>query len=283
MNLTRREMLKFAACGSAMYLAGATLPKSVQAATGKIPIALELWSVRDEAQKDLTRVLAAVAEMGYQGVELAHSDYGKSGEEWRKLLDTNGLKACGMHTTMPNLQGDAFQRMVDFQKAIGNRNLILAALPGEYFKSQQGLLDAAKMLDGLADKLQSQGLRIGYHCHAGDFKPVEGQTPWEVLGTHTRPEVLLQLDVGNCLEGGGDYLAMLDKFASRAVSVHLKESGGKPGSVLGEGKVRFDEVFRICESKGVTEWYVVEEESRSGPESLEAVRRCLQNLRKMGK
>ncbi len=283
MNLTRREMLKFAACGSAMYLAGAGLPRSARAAARKIPIALELWSVRGEAEKDLPRVLAAIAEMGYEGVELAHSDYGKSGEEWRKLLDKNGLKACGMHTTVPKLQGDSLQRMIDFQKAIGNQNLILAALPGQYFKSVNGLLEASKLLDDLSAKLQPQGLRIGYHCHAGDFKPVEGQTPWDVLGTHTRPEVLLQLDVGNCLQGGGDYLAMLKKFASRAITVHLKEHGGQPGAVIGEGEVQFDKVFEVCESNNVTEWYIVEEESRKGPESLEAVRRCLQNLRKMGK
>lgn len=281
MNFTRRDLLKLAACGSAMYVAGAARPTF--AATRKIPIALELWSVREEAAKDLPRVLAAVAEMGYQGVELAHSDYGKSGEEWRKLLDKNGLKVCGMHTTLPKIQGDALERMVDFQKAIGNRNLILAALPGEYFKSVKGLLDASKLMDDLSVKLQPQGLRIGYHCHAGDFKLVEGQIPWEVLSTHTRPEVLLQLDVGNCLQGGGDYLGMLKKFASRAILVHLKEHGGQPGAVIGEGKVEFDKVFQICESNNVTEWYVVEEESRKGPESLDAVRRCLQNLRKMGK
>jgi sugar phosphate isomerase/epimerase len=52
---------------------------------------------------------------------------------------------------------------------------------------------------------------------------------------------------------------------------------------LGEGIIQWKEIFQICESADVTQWYIVEEESLKGPESLDAVRRCLQNLRKMGK
>lgn len=282
MNITRREMLKCGACG-ALLAAGNVLPKSALAATKKIPVALGLWSVRDECQKDLPRVLGAVAQMGYDGVELAHSDYGQDGPTWRKLLDKNGLKACGMHTLAPKLEGDNFQRMVEFQQAIGNRYLILAALPKKNLSSAAGMLDAAKLINGLADKLKPCGMKIGYHCHGGDFQAAEGKIPWVALGENTRPEVIMQLDVGNCLQGGGDYLAMLDKFASRAVTVHLKDHGGPTGAVLGEGKIQWPEVFRLCEAKGVTEWYVIEEESRKGPESLDAVRRCRENLKKMGR
>lgn len=280
MNLTRRNLLKLATAGSALCAAGSPL---FAASARRIPIALGLWSVREEAQKDLAGVLKAVAEMGYEGVELAHSDYGIAGSQWRQLLDQNNLKVCGMHTTVPKLQVDNLQRMIDFQKAIGNRNLILAALPKQSMSSLQGLKEAANLLNDLAGKLQPHGMRIGYHCHAGDFHPVESQIPWEVLGNNTRPEVIMQIDVGNCLEGGGDYLGMLQKFASRSATVHLKEHGGEPGAVVGDGIIQWNEVFRICEAGDVTEWYIVEEESRKGPESLDAVRRCLENLRKMGK
>ena len=70
MNITRRDLLKLGTCGSVLGVAGAAFPKLAVAATKKLPVALELWSVRDEAEKDLARVLAAAAEMGYQGVEL---------------------------------------------------------------------------------------------------------------------------------------------------------------------------------------------------------------------
>lgn len=283
MQITRREAIRLGTRGAALAIAAGALVRPAAAAARKIPIALGLWSVREEAQKDLAGVLGAVADMGYQGVELAHSDYGHDAATWRKLLDKNGLKACGMHTLADKLTGDGFRRMVDFHKAIGNRYLILAALPAKNLTSIKGLLEAAKLLDELAEKLRSEGMKIGYHCHGGDFHRTEGQIPWVVLGEKTRPEVIMQLDVGNCLQGGGDYLAMLDKFAKRAVTVHLKEFGGKPGALIGEGSIRWSEVFRICETKAPTEWYIVEEESQKGPASLDACRRSLQNLRKMGK
>ncbi|NUQ60869.1 MAG: sugar phosphate isomerase/epimerase [Pirellulales bacterium] len=284
MKITRREMLKAGTCGTGLWMAGAGLPRhAAAAATAKIPIGLGLWSVREECKKDLPAVLGAVGEMGYQGVELAHDDYGFDGPAWRKFLDKNGLKCCGMHTTLPKLEGDAFKRMVDFQQALDNRYLILAAVPKKNLESIQGMHDTAKLFDELAEKLRPHGMKIGYHCHGGDFQAVEGQIPWVVLGAESSPDVILQLDVGNCLEGGGDYLAMLTKFPGRAVTVHLKEHGAKPGGVLGEGMVQWNEVFRICETAGGTQWYIVEDETRKGPEALDAVRRCLESLRKMGK
>jgi sugar phosphate isomerase/epimerase len=266
-----------------MWLAGSPLASTARAAASKIPIALELWSVREQCEKDLPGVLARVAEMGYQGVELAHSQCGRDGPAWRKLLDRNGLKCCGMHTTLPNLEGGKFQPMVEFQQAIGNRNLILAAVPSQNLHSMQGLLDTARLFDQLAERLQPHGLRIGYHCHGGDFHAVEGQLPWVILGEHSRKDVILQLDIGNCLEAGGDYLAMLRHFPGRAKTVHLKEAGGKPGAPIGEGVVKWSEVFSICETTGGTEWYIVEHESKTGPAAFAAVDQCLKNLRKMGK
>lgn len=283
MTISRRQMLKLAACASAACVSPVSFVRPARAARGKIPIALGLWSVRDECARDLPAVLGALGEMGYQGVELAHSDYGVDGPAWRKLLDQSGLKCCGMHTTLPKLEGDNFQKMVDFQKELGSTRLILAAVPKKNLESLAGVLDTAKLFNELADKLKPFGMQIGYHCHGGDFKPVEGKIPWEVLGKNSRADVILQLDVGNCLQGGGDYLAMLREFPGRAQTVHLKEFGDKPGVVIGEGKIQWAEVFRICESTGGTEWYIVEEESRKGPESIEAVRRSLAALRKMGK
>lgn len=281
MKITRREMIKLGTCGAALCMSGARLPRAI-ADTAKIPVALGLWSVRELCQQELPRVIGAVAEMGYQGVELAHSDYGYDGPAWRKLLDSNGLKCCGMHTTLPKLGEDNFKSMVEFQQALDNRRLILAAVPKKSLESVQGMLDTAKIFNELADKLRPYGMQIGYHCHGGDFKAVDDQIPWVVLGTNSNPEVIMQLDVGNCLQGGGDYLEMLKKFPGRAVTVHLKEFG-KPGAVIGEGEVKWNEVFQICETTGGTQWYVVEDETRKGPEALDAARACRESLRKMGK
>ena len=95
----------------------------------KIPIGLELWSVRQQCEKELPAVLKAVAEMGYQAVELAHSFCGHAAAQWRKLLDENHLRSCGMHMGLPALEGDALQKTIDIHKVIGTPYLIVASLP----------------------------------------------------------------------------------------------------------------------------------------------------------
>ena len=85
-----------------------------------IPIGLQLYSVREDAAKDLSGVLKRVAQMGYAGVEFA-GYYGHSAPDVRKMLDDNGLKCCGTHTPLITLQGDALKHTVDLHKELGNK------------------------------------------------------------------------------------------------------------------------------------------------------------------
>jgi sugar phosphate isomerase/epimerase len=219
--------------------------------------------------------------MGYETVELAHSYYGHDAAVWRKLLDENGLKSCGMHMGLRMLEGDAFDETVEIHKVIGTPYLIIASLPKKKLASVETIAETAEQFNDLSKRLAPHGMKIGYHCHGGDFAKVEGKTAWEWFGEKTKADVLLQLDIGNCLGGGGDPMAMLKKFPGRSVTLHLKDHGGKPGAVFGEGEVDWTEVFQICESTGGTKHYIIEEEGRKGPEALEACRRAIKNFRKM--
>jgi sugar phosphate isomerase/epimerase len=284
MTLSRRQVLKLGAGAAAMWTVGTGVRQTAAgAAKGKIPIGLGLWSVRAQCENELPTVLRAVAKMGYTAVELAHSYYGHDAPAWRKLLDENGLKSCGMHMSLPALEGDAFQKTVEIHKLLGTPYLVIASLPKKNVASVQAIVETAKHFNALSEQLKPHGMKIGYHCHGGDFVNVEGRTPWELLAENTNAGVIMQLDIGNCLDGGGDPIAMLKKFPGRSVSVHVKDHGGKPGSVFGEGTVNWKRVFELCETIGGTKQYVVEEEGRKGPEALEAVDRALKNLRKMGK
>jgi sugar phosphate isomerase/epimerase len=275
-------MLKFSAGAAAAWFAGAEQARS-GAATAKIPIGLELWSVRHQCETELPAVLKAVAEMGYDAVELAHSYYGHSAATWRKLLDENGLKSCGMHMGLNMLKGDAFDKTVEIHKVIGTPYLIIASLPKKNLASVQAIVETGRHFNELSERLKPHGMKIGYHCHGGDFVQVGGKTAWEIFGENTKADVLLQLDIGNCLGGGGDAIAMLKKFPGRSVSIHIKDHGGKRGAVFGEGEVDWTEVFQICETIGGTKQYIIEEEGRKGPEALAVVRRAIENFRKMGK
>ena len=147
----------------------------------------------------------------------------------------------------------------------------------------QAIVETGKYFNELSERLAPHGMKIGYHCHGGDFADVDGRTAWEIFGDSTNADVLLQLDIGNCLGGGGDPIAMLKKFPGRSITLHIKDHGGKPGAVFGEGEVNWPEVFQLCETIGGTRQYIIEEEGRKGPDSLEAVRRASENFRKMGK
>ncbi|HXG24950.1 MAG TPA: sugar phosphate isomerase/epimerase [Chthonomonadales bacterium] len=247
-----------------------------------IPIALQLYSVRQLCAQDLPGTLAAVAKMGYVGVEFA-GYYGRSAQELKKLLDDNGLKVAGTHIGIDTLLGDQLERTVEFNRIIGNKFLIVPGLPEERRNSRAAWLETARLMNEAAERVASHGMRVGYHNHWIEFKPLEGELPWDTFFGNTRQEVVMQLDTGNALHGGADPIPFLRKYPGRAATVHLKEySASNDKALIGEGDVRWDEFFALCESIGGTEWYIVEQETYAYP-PLECVARCLQNLRRMGK
>ena len=249
---------------------------------GKIPIGLQLYSIREDCQKDLPGSLKAVAKMGYEGVDFA-GYYGWEAKDIRKMLDDLGLKACGGHLGLNTLLGDELKKTVEFQRTIGNKYLIVPGLPEERRNSRQAWLGTAEIFNEIAEKLLPEGMLTGYHNHAIEFTPLDGELPWDTLFSNTRKEVIMQLDMGNALHGGADPVPFLEKYPGRATTVHLKEySKTNDKAVIGEGDVRWDDVFRLCETVGGTEWYIVEQESYAYP-PLECVDRCIKALRDMGK
>src|SRR5271156_4491349 len=93
-----------------------------------IPIALQLYSVRDDCAKDFFGTIARVAAMGYAGVEFA-GYHGASASDIRKVLDDNGLKCAGSHTGLDLMVGDALEATIEFHKTLGCENLVVPWLP----------------------------------------------------------------------------------------------------------------------------------------------------------
>lgn len=248
----------------------------------RIPIALQLYSVREDCARDLPGTLAAVARMGYEGVEFA-GYHNRSAEELRRLCDANGLKVVGTHIGLNTLQGEELEKTVAFNKVLGNRYLIVPGLPEERRSSRAAWLETARIFDGIATRLAPHGMWTGYHNHHIEFTPMDGELPWDTFFGNTRKEVVMQLDTGNMYHGGAEPVGFLAKYPGRAQLVHLKEfSSTNDKALIGEGEVRWDQVFTLCESSAATEWYIVEQESYAYP-PLECVDRCLRNLKTMGK
>lgn len=252
-----------------------------------IPYALQLYSVRGECSKDLAATLKQVKTIGYQAVE--PWGYDGSKVEWnglpakqlRKMLDDNGLACCGMHLTTGALQGDNLNRTIELNRELGNRFLIIA-MDKERMSTEAGIAELAGILTETAAKLEPHDMFTGYHAHGCDFLVFDGRTGWDILFSSTPAEVIMQLDIGNAANGGGDPVAILRKFPGRARSIHLKEYGGPRGSVIGEGKADWAEIFRLCDHTQNVEWYVVEEGEAEGM-GFESPRRALDNLHRMGR
>ena len=110
-TVTRREFLR--AVGVAGVTVGLGLPRVGEAAqTGKIPIGLELYTLREECKTNLPGMLSAVAKIGYKGVEFA-GYHGHSAKDLRKMLDDNGIVACGTHTPYETVIGDKLNETIE--------------------------------------------------------------------------------------------------------------------------------------------------------------------------
>ena len=247
-----------------------------------IPVALQLYSVREDCAKDLVSTLKAVAEMGYEGVEFA-GYHERGAEELKRTLDDLGLKVAGTHIGINTLLGDELQKTVEFNSILRNRFLIVPGFPEEHRDSKAAWLKTAQIMNEVSEKVKPYGMRIGYHNHLIEFQPMEGEIPWDIFFGVTNEDVVMQLDTGNAMHGGADPVQILKRYPNRATTVHLKEFSSTNDKVLlGEGDVNWSEVFELCETTSGTEWYIIEQEGYAYT-PIECVRHCLENLRKMGR
>src|SRR5581483_1559350 len=232
--LSRRQFLGRSA---AISLAAALVP-SVFAAGKKPRLGVQLYSVRDQCKQDFPGTIKTVAGIGYKGVEFA-GYYDRSAKEIRQMLDDNGLVACGTHTAYETVKPDQLERTIEFNKTIGNPNLIVPFMTAD---SREDWIKRAEEFNEISRKLRPHDMRIGYHSHQQDFKDLGGEVPWDIFGYHTSTNVTLELDTANCAEGGGHPLEELKKFPGRARSVHIKAFGGGPEAVIGEDKLPWPEI-----------------------------------------
>jgi len=248
-----------------------------------VKIALQLYSVRDDCSRNFTEVLKSVAEIGYEGVEFA-GYYGKNAKELKKMLDDFGLKAAGTHIGLDTLLGDELKKTVEFNHIIGNKFLIVPWLPEERRSSKSAWLDTAKLMNEIADKIKPEKMRVGYHNHNIEFQPIDGELPFDIFFGATISDVVMQLDTGNAMSGGissDGLLDILKRYPGRAGSVHLKEFSSKNDkAILGEGEVNFKKIISFCETKGNTEWYIVEQEKYAFS-PIECAKRSFLYLKKL--
>ena len=274
--LSRRSFLAFSAM----------LPWAVSARAAKSILAgLELYSVRDELKKDPEATVRAVAQMGYQGVEF-YAPYFEWSEsqtkQMRKLLDDLGIRCFSTHNDSSYLSPEKIGRTRDMNLILGSKYVVMASADPK--PGPDGWKAVANALNLAADQLESSGLKAGYHNHQREFIPVEKQRPIEILAKNTKPSIMLQLDVGTCLEAGSDPVAWIRANPGRIRSLHLKDWSPEPAKgytvLFGEGSADWKNIFEAAENDGGVEYYLLEQEGSRFSE-LETAQRCLQSFLSM--
>lgn len=245
----------------------------------QLPLALGLYTVRAELSADWKNTLARVAEYGYDGVEF----FGPMRYDINELkaeLEKNKLKLVGWHIGFADINPET----VKYNKALGNNTLVVPGLPKEFTCSADAWRNTAKKFCDAAEYLASEGFRLGYHNHASEFVPLDGEIPYDIFAQGTAGNVFLQLDNGNAMEGGADTIELLKKYPARGYTVHLKPYSEKTGfdTMIGADDVPWLETFELLDEQGVTEWYIVEYECEEHYTQFEGAKACIEELKKLG-
>jgi sugar phosphate isomerase/epimerase len=203
---------------------GVAVAASVAAKGKHVPVGLELYSVRDEMKKDLLGTVRRVGQMGYEGVEF-YSPYfewtPEYAKEVRKVLDEVKLKCWSTHNGAKSFDAANIQKAIDLNGILGSKYVVMAS--AGKVEGLDGWKKVAEILTEGQTKLKTAGMKAGYHNHQTEFKPIDGKRPMEVLAANTPKDVMLQLDVGTCIEVGSDPVAWIKANPGRINSLHCKE------------------------------------------------------------
>jgi sugar phosphate isomerase/epimerase len=243
-----------------------------------LPIALQLYTVRDETARDFAGTLERVAALGYAAVEFA--GYGDlSAEAMRSLLERTGLQAASTHVGLAALDAD-LAREIDYCLAIGSRNLVLPWLPPDQ-RSPAFLAALAPRLNEFGRQCKEQGIAFAYHNHDFEFVQNGGTYLLDSLLDSTDPALVqLEFDVYWAAYAGVDPGAYLQRRAGRVPLLHVKDMApDRTFTEVGDGTLDIRGLVAGAGQLGV-QWLIIEHDRPSMP-SLESAARSLGNLRQI--
>ena len=233
-------------------------------------MALQLYTMRDPAKKDLTDMLKKVREMGWEYVQWSGMPNLPAGKI-RAELDAAGLKVIAAHTAIEPFEKD-FDANVQFWKTVGSKDLAPGGMMNDCKATLEDWLKGAHRLDALGAKLRAAGLRLSYHNHQFEFEtfPGDNRRKLDILMEATKPgNLCAELDLAWALAAGVDPAAYIRKYKGRCPVVHAKDivlaKNGRKQQLkpLGQGDQNWPEIFAAGDEAGI-EWYVYEQDNGEG-------------------
>lgn len=248
----------------------------------KIPVALQMYTLRNETEKDFAGTLKKVAELGFNGVEFAGYG-GLEASELKALLDDLGLVAASSHVPLDQLKNN-LSEVIAYQHAIGNHYIVCPFLmPDE--RTEAHYHELAHTLNHIGEVCAKEGITFAYHNHDSELETLSnGKKVLDFLLEETNPEwVHAEFDIYWLTKAGEDPAEWLKRYKGRTPLVHLKDmttDSEKFFAELGTGGVNLDAVLELGEALNVKWWVVEQDQSQRTP--LESVEISMNYLKEKG-
>lgn len=266
-----------------------------------VPVGYQLYSAREDAQKDLGAVLKALKAMGYDGVEFA-GFYGHTAEEIKALLAESGLVAASSHVPVADIEKDMFG-VIAYHQAIGCPCIAIPYLEESRRPGTAGFASMIKLINKFGRLCKEAGIQLLYHNHDFEFVTMSDMYGLDFLYAAVCP-CILKTEIDTCWVkyAGEDPAAYLRKYTGRAPVVHLKDFVGKKGEgtpygLIGQAKQADAVAFEFrpfghgCQdAKAVVEagidagaeWFIIEQDQWYQRTPLEAAKMSIDTLYDLG-
>jgi sugar phosphate isomerase/epimerase len=182
--LNRREFLQLS-IAAASGLAAARLHASERRSLG-----VQLYTVRQEAARDLPVVLEAIRKIGYSEVETYWDLYGHPAAELRRMINDHGLNVPSGHFNY-----DGLKSKIDYAKSLGVEYVICPMLPESMWFTLDGYKRAADQFNTWGEKIHQAGMQFGFHNHNYEFRRFGDTTGFETMMKRCDPKlVCMEMD-----------------------------------------------------------------------------------------
>lgn len=236
----------------------------------RLPLGAQLYTVREAMAEDPARTLAAIAEIGYEEVELAGL-HGLSASRMRAILVAEGLRSPSSHEGVARIESE-WDRVLDDAVQLGQQWIVCPYLAAEY-RSPDGYRRAADLFNRVGERAADADLGFAYHNHDFEFDTLpDGTTGYDLLLSRCDPAfVSMQMDVYWTVHAGQDPLAYLNRHPDRFTSVHIKDRAPDGSMVtVGDGAIPFDRLLPAFRDAGTAHFFVEHDEPEDGLEVLRA-------------
>jgi sugar phosphate isomerase/epimerase len=250
-------------------------------------IGLELYTVRDALKKDFEGTLSRVAKVGYKEVEMA----GYFGEDVKNLnpapkrarviLSSLGLDAPSTHIPYSLVSAENLPHVIEASEILGHKYIVNPGIDEELRKTADGWKKAAAAFNRAGKETMRSGIQFAYHNHVIEFKPVDGQLPYDILLKECDPKLVkMEIDLGWAHEAKTDPLEWFAKYPGRFPLVHVKDfTADGTMTDVGKGAIEWKPIFAKAELAGIKHYFVEFDDPKSPFESIQASYEYVEKLR----